>query len=380
MKYLRLSQLGFCPSRTILLAGAVCLAGLGVAFWLVGGGARAQEKKLEPAPGSAKADPLTEISVVRKVRSATSRALEYLRSKQRPNGSWHDNQAMNALALLAFLGRGHVPGRGPYREVLEKGKQYLINNARADGLLASAASQPMYQHGLCTLALAEMYGMDPDPELEKVLRKAVDLIVKCQCPRLPNGQEGGGWRYQPSPTDQDLSVTVMQIVALRAANNAEIPVPVKTIENAIKYVRYCGADTGGFGYTGPSAGPQTTAAGILSLQLLGKYDDPKIPKSLTYLTGIPIYWDKGNGGPQYFYYFHYYAVQAAYQAGGKHWEGWHPRIRELLLEHQNKDGSWDVPVGTSESGLISADNKVYSTAMACLVLDIYMHFLPAYQR
>ena len=50
-----------------------------------------------------------------------------------------------------------------------------------------------------------MYGMDPDPELEKTLRKAVDLITKAQSP-------SGGWRYQPNPGDQDLSVTVMQIV------------------------------------------------------------------------------------------------------------------------------------------------------------------------
>ena len=73
----------------------------------------------------------------------------------------------------------------------------------------------MYEHGLATLCLAEMYGMDPDPELEDKLRKAVDLIIKCQSP-------AGGWRYSPSPTDQDLSVTVMQVVALRAANNAGV--------------------------------------------------------------------------------------------------------------------------------------------------------------
>ena len=36
----------------------------------------------------------------------------------------------------------------------------------------------MYEHGMATLALAEMYGMDPDPDLEDKLRKAVELIVK----------------------------------------------------------------------------------------------------------------------------------------------------------------------------------------------------------
>ena len=59
-----------------------------------------------------------------------------------------------------------------------------------------------------------MYGMDPDPELEKTLRKAVDLITKAQSP-------SGGWRYQPNPGDQDLSVTVMQIVALRGEQRGD---------------------------------------------------------------------------------------------------------------------------------------------------------------
>jgi hypothetical protein len=115
------------------------------------------------------------------------------------------------------------------------------------------------------------------------------------------------------------------------------------------------------------------------LQLLGKYDDPTIPKALKYMESIPIQW--GGGGVEYFYYFHYYAIQAHYQAGGKEWNRWHPRIRDLLLEKQNADGSWDAPPGTSEANEATVGpNKVYWSAMASLVLEIYMHFLPAYQR
>jgi hypothetical protein len=230
----------------------------------------------------------------------------------------------------------------------------------------------MYEHGLATLALAELYGMDPDPALEQKLRLAVDLIVKAQAPN-------GGWRYQPVPSDHDLSVAVMQVVALRAANNAEIPIPAQTIEKAIAYVRSCAHPAGGFGYTGPGQGPQTTAAGILSLQLLGKYNDPTIAPSLDLIAGQPVEWEAN--GLNCFYYFHYYTIQAMYQAGGKHWNEWHPRVREMLLTRQNADGSWDVPPGSSrETEAAVGPNKVYWTAMSCLVLDVYMHFLPAYQR
>ncbi|MBI3465746.1 MAG: hypothetical protein HY000_22240, partial [Planctomycetes bacterium] len=75
-----------------------------------------------------------------------------------------------------------------------------------------------------------------------------------------------------------------------------------------------------------------------------------------------------------------YAIQAQFQAGGKHWNDWHPKVRELLLSKQNPDGSWDVPPGTAEAEATVGPNKVYWTAMSSLVLEIYMHYLPAYQR
>lgn len=339
------------------LALAVALA--------TGGVSRAQG--VSPATA---ADPLTEIKVVRRVTAAVDKSLDYLASKQGADGGWHKNSAVNALALLAFMGRGHAPGRGPYRDVLQRGKKFLLATANPQNGYVSFSS--MYEHGLATLAMSEMYGMDPDPELEAKLRKAVDLIVKSQ-------SASGGWRYNPAPGDQDLSVTVMQIVALRAANNAEIPVPAPVIEKAIGYVRACSHASGGYAYqAGGGPSPQTTAAGILSLQLLGKFDDPTIPKALETLRKYPIRWD---ASVPYFYYFHYYGMQASYQTGGQHWNDWHPKVRELLLSKQNADGSWDVPPGTSEANEgVVGPNKVYWTAMASLILEIYMHYLPAYQR
>jgi len=233
----------------------------------------------------------------------------------------------------------------------------------------------MYQHALATLALAEMYGMDPDPQLEKGLRSAVDLIVGGQSP-------AGGWRYYPGQEQEDVSVTVMQIVALRAANNAEIPVPEETIAKAVDYVKSCAHPDGGFGYQRPEQRPPTTAAGILSLQLLGHYDDPTVSAALDFLSTIPVEWGRGSSDRSvpYFYYFYYYAIQAFYQAGGDYWSQWHPQVRELFLENQNPDGSWDVPQGTLERSGLVGENKVYWTSMACLVLEVYLHYLPAYQR
>ena len=48
------------------------------------------------------------------------------------------------------------------------------------------------------------------PGLRDALERAVALIVSSQ-------NDQGGWRYEPRPADADISVTVMQLVALRAA-------------------------------------------------------------------------------------------------------------------------------------------------------------------
>ena len=319
--------------------------------------------------------PLTESQVVVRVTASVDRALDYMAAKQNPDGSWNmgsgRNNAINALALLAFMGRGHVPDRGPYKDVVERGRKFILSTAQPSGMFASPnpSHGPMYEHGLATLAMVEMYGMVADPEHETKTRNAIDLIVKTQSPN-------GGWRYQPHPADADLSVTVMQIVALRAANNAEITVPKPTIDKAIDYVKKCAVPSGGFAYQpGQGPGQARSAAGILSLQLCGNYGDPSVEKAIDYLAKQPLQWQSS----EYFYYLHYYAIQGFFQFGGNAWNSWHPRIRELLLEHQKPDGSWEVPPGSPE-GAVSGPDKIYSTAMASLILEIYMHYLPAYQR
>jgi hypothetical protein len=333
--------------------------------------------------------PLSEVDVVKRVNAATDRALDYLEKKQIKDGAsagaWRaDINAINGMAILAFLSRGHVPGRGKYGDTVEDGavkpgvltlaKKFLIaSQSKVKGTEGYLGGGTMYSHGMATLALAEMYGMDPDPELEEATRAGVGLILRAQ-------GSLGGWNYAPTAVDGDLSVSVMQIVAMRAAANAEIPVPENAIKKAIAYVKHKANPGGpGFGYAGPSSGTvQTSAAGCLSMQLLGAYNDPQIGKTLDWLAASVKSSAWKGSGANYFYYFHYYAMQAFYQHGGKQWNEWHPGIREALLANQNKDGSWDTPDGAEAS--IDATTKTYSTALATLILNIYQHYLPAYQR
>ena len=78
----------------------------------------------------------------------------------------------------------------------------------------------------------------------------------------------------------------------------------------------------------------------------------------------------------YFWYTSYYAMQAHFQAGETQWAAWHPRVRKFLLDTQNEDGSWP---GHGEDKF-NGPAMTYSTALGAMCLEVYMHYLPAYQR
>ena len=306
-----------------------------------------------------------------RVEASVDRALEYLVRQQRPEGNWPSsygsNNGVNALCLLAFLGRGHVPGRGPYKTVVDKAVNYLLATQQSTGLYRSPnpSSGPMYEHALATLAMIEAYGLIPSPRMHNSFQRAVTLIVKIQSPT-------GGWRYQPTPADADLSVTVMQVVALRAGMNARLKIPKEVLKKAQAYVKKCAHPSGGFSYQ-PGGGPGAarTAAGVLCMQLLGAFEDPSVAKGLESMAKASY-----STNTQYFWYMNYYAMQAHFQAGGKHWSTWHPKVRKLLLEKQKQDGSWQ---GYTEKS-VNGPARCYSTAIGSLCLEVYMHYLPAYQR
>ena len=69
--------------------------------------------------------------------------------------------------------------------------------------------------------------------------------------------------------------------------------------------------------------------------------------------------------------------QAMFQVGdvAKYFRGYYPKLVKVLLDHQDKDGSWLAGGGNDRSG-----GRVYCTSMAVLALAIEYRYLPIYQR
>jgi len=287
-------------------------------------------------------------------------------------GRFNRNVAVTALGGLAFMGDGHVPGRGQYGPNVEKALNNVLGMATEIGLITGdAGNGPMYGHGFATLFLGEVHGMtggDDDSLLAKRTHEA--LIRACRLIERTQNAEGG-WRYNPVPNDADVSVTICQIMALRSARNAGIEVPKSTIDKAVEYVRKCQNEDGGFMYqlpSGVSAWPRS-AAGVASLYYAGIYQDAALDRGVAYLLKEAMPESRTRSETHYWYGI-YYTAQSMYLAGGPAWESFWTQSRRELLRSQAASGVWNDP------GI----GQAYGTSMALIVLQMPKRYLPIFQK
>ncbi len=313
-----------------------------------------------------------------RVDDAVVNALRFLALQQRPNGSWNvenvgESTATTSLSVMAFLAAGHVPGEGPYGQAIDRGVQYVLDHQQSNGMLVDRQGHgPMYDHGISTLMLSEVAGMtskENSLRIRKVLEKAVKLILLAQRVRkIP--RESGGWRYQHSSQDSDLSVTGWQLLALRAAKDIGCDVPVENIDLAVGYVKKC-ANGRGFGYqpgNGPT--PTLTAAGILALQVCDRHEDEDVVNGIAFLQRQPLQFDES-----WFFYGAYYNAISSYKYGGDEWERTKSDLFQVLLNNQEPLGGW-LARNPNERG----QGPVYSTSLGILALTVEYGYLPIYQR
>lgn len=308
-----------------------------------------------------------------KLEENVNRALQFLQKVQDSDGAWHlsgqKSPAATSLAVMAFLSAGHVPGQGPYSDTITKGVRWVLSKQHANGSFADNMGHEMYQHGICTLMLAEVVGMIQDVKLAAQVRKGLERAVKIvlQAQRT-QGTYRGGWRYQIHGFDADMSVTGWQLLALRAARNVGCDVPAERIDMAVDYVkRSRDPQSGGYCYM-PGGGMTIPCTGtaILCLEICGKHHLPEAVQAGSVLLKNPPDWNDGH-----FSYAVYYCSQATFQLGNNYWNFYRPKLHKVLFDHQQGNGCWICSGGFG---------PVYSTAMAVLALTVEYRYLPIYQR
>ncbi|MCL1856354.1 MAG: terpene cyclase/mutase family protein [Kiritimatiellaeota bacterium] len=308
-----------------------------------------------------------------KVDAAITKGLDFIVSQQRPDGAfpegYGESAAVPALAGMAFLSRGHLPDLPPYGDVVNRCIDYVVTCPDATGYMGAKAGGQMYAHCIATLFLSECSGMvspERQVKINEVLPKASKVILDAQ--KVSKGdRDRGGWRYQPTSGDSDMSCSGWALMALRSIRLNGGAVPPESIAEAVEYVkRHHSASRGGFGYQGPGEALPLCGAGILCLELCGHHNDPASLKTAEFLMGgYERFPNEGNG-----FYGMYYASQALFQLGGDYWKKFSAWMYATWLPLQKPDGSWNK----GENG------PVYQTAMCILSLAVPYRQLPIYQR
>jgi len=315
--------------------------------------------------------------------AAVARGLAWLADHQLDDGSWRLNHHMapgcnglcrnpgnvgsktaaTALALLPFLGAGHTHEQGKYQDVVRRGIYYLGSQMRLTPKGGDLQDGTMYAQGLATIVLCEAYVMSEDEGLREFCQAAIDFIVNAQ-------HSEGGWRYFPGQPGDTTSFG-WQLMALKSGQLGRMRIPSPTFSMASHFLDTVQARGGAnYGYQHPEVNPTNTAIGLLSRMYLGwDRERPALKRGVDYLAEI--------GPSANNMYYNYYATQVLHHHGGPQWEPWNEMLRDHLIRTQASEGH-EIGSWYFEESHTKAAGRLYNTAMAIMILEVYYRHMPLY--
>jgi hypothetical protein len=162
---------------------------------------------------------------------------------------------------------------------------------------------------------------------------------------------------------------------LKAGHEAFLQVSPLTIKKAVEFLNRVQDDDGAtYGYAEPGDAFGTSAVGLLCRMRLGwKKDNPALQRGVTRLA---------REGPTADLYYNYYATQVLHHMEGDMWVAWNTKMRNILVKAQEKDGHeagswWDA---FEQGHAPQAGGRLYTTAMATMILEVYYRHAPLYAR
>lgn len=294
------------------------------------------------------------------VNRAIDRGIDYLKAKQRIDGTWDDyaefKGGITALVTLALLSCD-VP----------------VNDPRVEKALAQLRSLPpeyTYVVALQTMVFAEA---TPKEDAAIIMRNARWLINTCR--------GDGQWAY-PKRSSPDNSNTQYALLGLKAAADAGAEVADRFWEQCRDHWIRTQSNVGSWGYKAEGATGSMTAAGISSLVITSRALE-EIQKGV--VNGIPvrcngavedknlqaaINWMGRNfsvrrnpAGQDIWHFYYLYGLERAGRLSGQRFFGGHDWFREgvrFLVDTQHPDGSWSD---------LANEMRLVDTAFALLFLS-----------
>jgi squalene-hopene/tetraprenyl-beta-curcumene cyclase len=349
-----------------------------------------------------------------KLETSLNKGLDFLKSAQKPDGTWQNPQeppGITALVLKALAGSEKY---SPDTDFVKKGYDKLLGMQVGDGGIYTS-ELTVYNTAIAVSALAEAADK---PEYKAALEKALAYLKgfqwneKLTSPKGkklsgPNDPWYGGWGYEGGNGRPDLSNTQM---AMEALHDAGLKPDDPAYQAAVKFLsrmqnhsetndqKWAG-DDGGFIYSpgendqgdskaGEFTSPEgdrrlrsygsMTYAGLKSFLYAGlSKRDPRVNAAFDWITknwtldenpGMKL------GNPQqakFGLYYYYHTLARALNEydqptitdpqGTKH--DWRVELIDKLASLQNPDGSWTGEARWMES------NPILTTAYITMALE-----------
>ena len=318
------------------------------------------------------------------LKGAVKLGVAWLVMQQKADGSFSDGgpypAAKTALVMLALHDAGHhASDASTEGRALLKSAVFLSTISGQEGCyhlkgayVANEDRSRMYGHALITCALATVTEEIADHALRDKVRsrvqQAADFILASQGVKKL-ATDDGGWRYEGISMDSDISSTVLQLRALRAAaDHAGAKVPDEAWQKAAAYVKRLSRSMGkqpdetramSYQFTDSRADLSTTGMGVHALQCCALphafeadagrvFIDRQEPRD--YKGGFP-FWAMSH------------CSHAMLEGSGEQKARFVGRMARLLLPKQKPEGSW-----RSDKAAEKQSGDIYATALVISAL------------
>jgi len=316
------------------------------------------------------------------------RALRWLKTQQRADGSWAGRSGslnMTGFVVLTYLSRGIKPGADPeFGDTVRKGVEYLMRNRHKDAIALAA--------------LAEAYGLSRNPNIREIVEQSLNNLADQMKETIWGPHRDGSKAREP----RDLTKLTFYVMALRSAQLSRFRIPnlQKGLDKLREgFLHQANKKIGGFSsafYGPPSRNyPRIMMwhymLGVVGMQYVGAGDNPVIDKTLgilmdewepptlatTDISCCPVranYWAT-------MVFFNYFE-------GDKRWFDWNNKMKSVYKRGQHKEvgkyqdhrgmpqeiGYWtceDMHIGTQ---------PIATTCYVALQLMVYYRYLPTGQK
>ncbi len=327
----------------------------------------------DPPP---KPQPETAAQRQARIDKAVKRGLDFLVDQQSDDGLWHKagNYAIpiSCIAGLALLHRAnYADDPEPYIQAAYELTGEIVGHAnqRSGQIFKKPSihnfdSRHAFDQAFGVLFLTQVYQTDILSDAEQ---KIVHNIIAQAIGFIETHQDRSGCWYQNYSGGHNDIPTAMHIYALIAAKDAGFTVSKKVLDKARE-----------FNKTYMKSGVALTlAASAVAAHIIGGwYQDPVLRTSVKSVIATCSQKESLDiSAIDYANSYHLFTSTVCFYLGDKYWNDYYEGVSTWYLANQKESGAWPALRKGS-----MPPSEIYTTAMACLILQMPKRALPIYKN